>query len=325
MYHATMQSNGPEGFPRGWFVVAFSEELGSGDVRPLRYFAQDLVLFRGWDGEARVLDAHCPHMGAHLGFGGTVVDDTVRCPFHAWRFGGDGRCVDVPYASKIPPRACVRSWTVQERNGVVLVWYSPTGQAPDYEIPELPEYGAHDWTSWRWSMREIRTQCREIVENVADLAHFPTVHGTDVLSFENDFAGHIAVQRSEGLAHPKGGGTDRFKLTATYYGPAYQISVMDSALPNRLLNCHTPIDEHRLHLRFGVMLPVMGDRARTEGFAERYVDNLTVGFGQDVQIWEHKRWRDRPLLCDGDGAIGKLRRWYRQFYEDTAATSRASD
>ena len=44
------------------------------------------------------------------------------------------------------------------------------------------------------------------------------------------------------------------------------------------------------------------------------VDLVTYPFGQDVAIWEHKVWRDRPTLCDGDGAIGALRRWYRQFY-----------
>src|SRR5689334_23634300 len=42
------------------------------------------------------LPIYCPHLGAHLGIGGTVVGDSIKCPFHAWRFGGDGACVDVP-------------------------------------------------------------------------------------------------------------------------------------------------------------------------------------------------------------------------------------
>jgi 3-ketosteroid 9alpha-monooxygenase subunit A len=63
-----------------------------------------------------------------------------------------------------------------------------------------------------------------------------------------------------------------------------------------------------------VMLKKVGDDKKMARYAKAYADNLTVGFQQDVAIWENKVWRDRPTLCDGDGAIGALRRWYRQFY-----------
>jgi 3-ketosteroid 9alpha-monooxygenase subunit A len=71
--------------PSGWFQVAWSAEIGVGDVRPLRYFDTDLVAFRGTSGRLTVLDAHCPHMGADLGYGGRVEGDDIVCPFHAWR------------------------------------------------------------------------------------------------------------------------------------------------------------------------------------------------------------------------------------------------
>jgi 3-ketosteroid 9alpha-monooxygenase subunit A len=312
-----------EGYPRGWFVIAFSDDLAVGEVKPLKYFGRELVLFRGEDGEAAVLDAYCPHLGAHLGYGGKVVDCTLRCPFHAWRFDRAGRCVEVPYAKKIPPRAQLEPWLVRERNGLIFVWHARNGEAPDYEIPVIAEHGSPDWTPWHKKLLTIRTQPREIVENVADKAHFPEVHGTHVAKFENEFIGHMAIQRTEGVAYPRGGGEDRFKLTATYHGPAYQITEMESVLENRLLNCHTPIDQHTLHLRFGVMLKLAGNAGRTAKFADAYVENLQVGFGEDIAIWEHKAYRDAPLLCDGDGAIGKLRRWYRQFYEDNPSDATA--
>jgi hypothetical protein len=61
------------GYPRGWFVIQFSDELGRGDVKPLRYFGKDLVLFRTESGKPAILDAYCPHLGAHLGHGGKVA------------------------------------------------------------------------------------------------------------------------------------------------------------------------------------------------------------------------------------------------------------
>ena len=105
---------------------------------------------------------------------------------------------------------------------------------------------------------------------------------------------------------------DHFQIEATYYGPAFQISHMDGVLKSVLLMAHTPIDEERLDLRFAVSLERSGPR--TEQFAEFYAENLRLGFHEDIDIWEHKVYRDRPRLCEGDGPIGRLRTWYRQFY-----------
>jgi len=308
------------GYATGWFAVATSDELPAGGVLSMKYFGQKLVAFRGDAGAVRVLDAYCPHLGADLGVGGKVVEDTIRCPFHAWRFAGDGACVEVPYATKIPPRACVKAWPVRERNGLVFVWHDLLGRAPSYEIPEMPEHGSPEWTPWTFNQITIRTQPREIIENVADSGHFPAVHGTHLEQFSNEFVEHMAIQRSAGVAYPRGGGSDKFNLTATYYGPSYQVTEMESFIPNRLINCHAPIDEDSLVLRFGVMLKKVFDDAKMAKYSAAYINNLQVGFAEDRQIWENKVWRDRPTLCDGDGAIGALRRWYRQFYPEVEAT-----
>ena len=59
-------------YANGWFQIAYSDELAPGDVKAVRNFGQDFVLFRTEAGVAHVLDAHCPHLGAHLGYGGKV-------------------------------------------------------------------------------------------------------------------------------------------------------------------------------------------------------------------------------------------------------------
>jgi 3-ketosteroid 9alpha-monooxygenase subunit A len=42
------------------------------------------------------------------------------------------------------------------------------------------------------------------------------------------------------------------------------------------------------------------------------------GFEQDVEIWKNKARIDNPLLCEEDGPVYQLRRWYEQFYVDVA-------
>ena len=308
----------PTGFPRGWFVVAWSDDLTAAEVKPMRYFGQDLVLFRDALGEPAILDAYCPHLGAHLGHGGEVVDGTVKCPFHAWRFDGTGRCVDIPYKkSKIPKQAKVRAWTTIEKNGAIFVWHGADGGAPDWQVPPIECVGDSGWTPWSKNQVQIATHPREIVENVADKAHFPTVHRTHVSVFENFYDDHRATQHTVGVATPPKGGEDRFDITATYHGPAFQISDMKGYLHATLFLAHTPIEENLLDLRFAVALERSGPK--TDDFSKLYVENLTLGFHEDIAIWEHKVFRDKPRLCDGDGPLGRLRLWYKQFYRPVSA------
>jgi 3-ketosteroid 9alpha-monooxygenase subunit A len=312
------------GYPKGWFVIAFSDELPKGGVLSLEYFGKQLVLYRGETGSVHLLDAYCAHLGAHLGAGGKVVGETIECPFHAWRYGGDGRCVEIPYAKKIPVKACVESWTVREQNGLIHMWHHPERSAPEFDIPALEEWDKPGWTRWTMSKIRIKTHPKEIVENVVDKAHFAKVHNTHVEEFENEFDGHKATQRTRAVAYPVGGGKDEFEITATYFGPGFQISWMHGVLDARLLNAHTPIDEQHVDLRFGVLLKVVGgNEQKTQKFAEMYAENLRLGFHQDIAIWENKKYREVPVLCDGDGPIIKLRHWYAQFYGNGAPAAGA--
>ena len=37
-------------------------------------------------------------------------------------------------------------------------------------------------------------------------------------------------------------------------------------------------------------------------------------YKEDTKIWEAKAYRDKPVLCDGDGTIMRFRQWYGTFY-----------
>jgi 3-ketosteroid 9alpha-monooxygenase subunit A len=308
------------GFPRGWFAACWSSELGTDGPRPLNYFDQHMVLWRDQDGVAQCIHAFCPHLGANLAIGGQIVEGRIQCPFHAWEFQGDGTCVHIPYIRntmpKVPPQ---RTWPVVEKNGVVFIWHDAFGAAPEWEVPDIEDYGSDQWTPWYENQITVKTHPREIVENVADSAHFPVVHRTMVSKFENIYEDHKATQHTMGTATPPSGGSDTFDIWATYYGPAFQISDMKGYLHSRLFLAHTPISENELHLRFAVSLKRKGPK--TEKFAKYYVENLRLGFHEDIDIWENKLFRERPRLCDGDGPIGKLRLWYSQFYKASGAAA----
>lgn len=302
-------------FAKGWYLACWSADLGPKEVKPIRAFARDFVLYRGEDGAPVMLDAHCPHLGAHLGHGGKVVGNEIVCPFHAWQFGPSGRCTKVPYATRIPPRAEVGSYVVREHSGMILVFHSPDGSAPDYEVPTITELGDPAYTHLERAELEIATQAREVIENVADKAHFLPVHNTRVDDFEVIIDGPRATQRSVGKGRNLKGEKIDVLSVATYHGPAVQFTHLAWAYPMVLINAHLPIDEKRLLMRFGVTLKVGEGVKLPPQVLEAHVAAARDGYFQDVAIWENKCWRDTPILADGDGPIGKVRSWYASFFE----------
>ena len=67
----------PPPYPNGWYRICLSSDVKKGEVIPITAFGQELVVFRGQNGKLGVLNAFCPHLGTHLGHGGTVENDNV--------------------------------------------------------------------------------------------------------------------------------------------------------------------------------------------------------------------------------------------------------
>jgi 3-ketosteroid 9alpha-monooxygenase subunit A len=306
-------------FATGWYLVGWSRDLAKGGVKPLRHFARDLVLYRGEDGAATLLDAHCPHLGAHLGHGGRVDGNDIVCRFHAWKLGSSGACVAIPYAAKVPPRARVRSYLVREHSGMILAFFGPEGEEPDYDVPVVDELSDPAWTPLETAEIEIATQAREVIENIADRAHFLPVHNTRIDDFEVIIDGPRATQRTVGKGRNLEGEKIDVVTVATYHGPGVQFTRLGWAYPMVLVNAHVPIDENRLLLRFGVSLRAGEGVELPRPVIEAHVAAARNGYFQDVAIWEHKCWRDTPVLVAGDGPIMKVRKWYASFFPGATA------
>ncbi len=304
-----------EKFAKGWYLVCWSEDLGAKDVKPLRYFGEDYVLFRGEDGLPTLLAAHCPHLGAHLGYGGRVEGNDIVCPFHAWRFDSSGRCTEVPYAKRIPPRAAVEAYGAREHSGMILAYFGPEGSEADYDVPAIDELSDPAWTSLERAQIEIATHPREVVENIGDLAHFMPVHNMLIDDFQVILDGPRATQRTVGRGHNLENQPIPVVSVATYHGPAIQFTRLQWAYDMLLINAHIPIEENRLLLRFGVMIKAGEGVTLPREVLSAHVTAARDGYFEDVTIWENKRWRDQPIFAEGDGPIADVRKWYRSFFE----------
>ncbi|MFC6063583.1 Rieske 2Fe-2S domain-containing protein [Streptomyces ochraceiscleroticus] len=324
----------PARFARGWHCLGLADHFKDGEPHEIEAFGTKLVVFQGADDKAlHVLNAYCPHMGGNLAHG-SVKGDTVACPFHDWRWAGNGRCAGVPYARRVPPRARTRAWTTLEENGQLFVWHDPEGNPPPPEvtIPRIEGAFSDEWSDWTWhTLRVDGANCREIVDNIVDMAHFYYVHYSFPTYFKNVFEGHIATQYMESAPREDvdlGALSAPLRSDASYYGPSYMIDRLWSPVAGTdglememvLINCHYPVDENSFVLQYGAIvrkLPGMSDAEAAEA-ARHTSRGLAAGFEQDVEIWRHKTRIDNPLLTEEDGPVYQLRRWYEQFYRDAA-------
>jgi 3-ketosteroid 9alpha-monooxygenase subunit A len=309
-------------FPEGWFQVAYSDDLAPAQIERLHYFGRDLVLFRTESGVAQVLNAYCAHVGAHLGVGGTVVGERIRCPFHAWEYGTDGHCKAIPYSPHIPQAAVIPRWPTQERSGIIFVWHSPVGNPPSWDPPELPEYGASEWGEYIRHRRIIRTTVQEIGENVVDTAHGVYVHGgrmgPEAPKWSFEFEGH-KVNADIRKFTPSMGATFTHKVTLHGIGISTNRSVADMPLGRGrkvFWTTNTPIDASTVEVRFSTLAA----RATVDdptGELSRHSARATfMEFEKDLPIWENKTYLPTPVLCKGDGPIGRYRLWVQQFYPE---------
>jgi 3-ketosteroid 9alpha-monooxygenase subunit A len=313
-----------ERYARGWHCLGLANRFTEKPVA-LNYFGTKLAAYRGEDGQVHILDGYCPHMGADLTLG-CVEGNSLRCPFHSWRWGADGVCDEIPYAKRIPPKAVIKSWPTMEQNNLLFVWNDPEGNGPiaEQSIPRIDDCFSPDWTSWAVEVIHIPINARELVDNMADVAHFGPTHGANATSFKNIVDGHVYTQQmtshSEILAEDS-----ELQSEATYYGPAYMNTYMSGQMSgidvaSRLLVAHVPIDTNSFDLYFGVMIkknPALSD-AQNDEIVKGYVEANRTAFYQDVAIWKTKTRIDNPLLCDGDGPVNLLRQWYSQFYQNIA-------
>lgn len=315
-------------FARGWYLALYSDELPIGAVHSLEYLGRRLVAFRGEDGRAAILDAHCPHLGAHFGVGGRVDGSRLRCPFHGWAFSADGVCREIPYARRIPAQARARSHPVVERNGALFFWLDPESGPPTFEVPVLPEWGHPDWgTAWHHTVWVVRTHPLDILENGIDFPHSMPVHGFDAPRGFHAFDGPLYRWGAETgktieLLDDR---RERFRFAVETWGLGVSHVHYDGLFSVVFQIGQTPIDATTTRIAFSILTRAR-DRNHPEiGPAlERYVADNVRTFEQDFPIWENKVYRERPLLCEGDGPIHAFRRWAAQFYPSAIASSGSS-
>ncbi|KAG0353143.1 hypothetical protein BGZ54_002392 [Gamsiella multidivaricata] len=329
----------PPPYPNGWYKLARSADVKPGQVLSVNGLGRAFAVFRGEvDEEVHILDALCPHLGANIAIGGVVEGDAVKCPFHGWKFDGNGLCIDIPYAKSIPSLAKTKQWTHREFAGVIVVWYDAEDREPMYEPVSFPlAEGTFRRVGYRRGTLPMHIQ--DFAENAADWMHFSLLHDrlsipildrffyvthktecnydpeTNAYNFVfNDYPSVHSIFSNKPIEAAKA--TAQVEFTGPgglvyfrFFTPKGQVVIVKSFLP---------VGEKGLQL-------TMEDEAYAENtvpwfVAKHVIREANKAFDDDIFVWRHKTYLRRPLFVKEDASVKQFRDYYKKFYSPNSRT-----
>lgn len=235
-----------------WYCAGWSRELAAGPVGR-QLLGQHVALFRDASGTARALGARCPHRGADLARG-SVIDGCIECPFHGWRFDGDGHCVRVPSqpeGMKISTLARVPAFPLQELHGTLWIWMGngePQRGDPPHDPVSQPSRSVRRLF---FDAQLVEAPFLTVLENAFDKAHLPFIHRR---SFGPDQVSLVARQQVSIDADGRGLRAHDDARSPWHVEPKVPRGLV-GVLGPVFFGLRTPIAQHmRFHVNAGVQI-----------------------------------------------------------------------
>jgi phenylpropionate dioxygenase-like ring-hydroxylating dioxygenase large terminal subunit len=331
-------------YPTGWFQIAWSDEVAVGEIKSLRYFGEDLILWRGEDGALTAQDAYCLHLGMNIGVRGTVEGNEVKCPWHGWKWNAEGRNTEIPFSELTCKTSLkLKTYPLVDWYGAVLVWHDLAGREPMWQpdvIPDLEEEGSHfPFLPSCRIVHRIKAHPQMPLENSCDIFHVHYVHGGEPANLISlDFDGPYAIEQ---LGVDYGSKKEKTWLTpdgqeqAVIHARMGGIGNTWLKFPAQLIagiqiTNVTPVDDVYSDYWFGMTTRRKDEVSEEPSGRERKMIDLQMKvIEQDFFTWENMKVLHAPNFAPEEAKnYSALRRWARQFYpnlEDGADMSGAED
>lgn len=180
-------------FAANWACIGFGKDVPEpGDVRPVDFLGQPLLVVRDTEGAVRVFQNVCRHRGMILVKEPARLAGPIRCPYHSWSYDLTGRLRATPHVGGPgkPSHPCIdRSelGLVEVRSALFMdmVFVNLSGEAPafaDYVAPLSARWGEFTGQALHHGgpdcsvVFDIRTNWKLAAENYCESYHLPWVH-----------------------------------------------------------------------------------------------------------------------------------------------------
>ncbi|SLN76730.1 aromatic ring-hydroxylating oxygenase subunit alpha [Oceanibacterium hippocampi] len=222
-------------FETGWVAAGFGADISRpGDIRPVELWGLPMLLVRGRDGEIRVFHNVCSHRGMRLVDAPGHANGLIRCRYHAWSYGLDGRLRATPHVGGPGrnelagfDRDCHGLTEIRSACWMDVVFVNPDGLAAGFETRIEPL--AERWRDFAGrtlypgaadSRFELAVACnwKLAVENYCESYHLPWVHpGLNSYSRLED---HYPIRNRDGDGF-SGQGSTAYRPTLAGDGRAF--------------------------------------------------------------------------------------------------------
>ena len=238
-----------------------TDVVADGPPHRVRLLGEDLVAFRDTSGRVGLVHHACPHRAAPLVFARNE-EDGLRCVYHGWKFGVDGRCQDIATEAPGSPlcrTARIKAYPVRERGGVLWAWMGPAAEPPP--LPDL-EWNLVPAEQVHLSMRIQECNWLQALEGEIDSAHAAILHArVDQRSTINQWRQaqdlvpkFECVQHASGVniaARRKAGDVSDYVRVNQFLLPFYTLVPPQTQYPELSGHAWVPVDdEHTLCLMF---------------------------------------------------------------------------
>jgi phenylpropionate dioxygenase-like ring-hydroxylating dioxygenase large terminal subunit len=353
-FHSSSKKTRLPPFPNSWFHLASFSEFKKDEIRSFKFLGHDIIAFKSGDDSITVMDAYCPHLGAHLGRdakgrNNQLKNGCVECPYHHLTFDAQGTCVKGTSRASVP-KAKVFTWETEIVEGLVFVYHHKDKLPSTWKVSEFfrPE---GTWSRPYMSYHGVHPiHPQDAAENSVDTLHFRTLHQFDQV---DQITEAVADRQHfyQTLHIGKMGILPKFMRNVPIYSVVKEAAVgvgfpmaHNRFHPIGLQVNHlvflTPIDETSTNFWF--YFQVSFSEVKVPRFLKRQKERLDRHLNkhvkravdravyrtaytvlspmfvfinsQDLDIWSTKSYCEKPILLEDDGNIHLFRKWCKQFY-----------
>lgn len=288
-----------------WYAILSSDEVPADRPIAARRLGLDLVAWRSAGQVALAVD-RCPHRDVRLS-PGRLVDGTIECPFHGFRYDGAGACTAVPAQPDrpIPGSLVLRTLPARDEHGFIWAWTGPSAPPPG-PVPFF-DFAGLGWAGSQF-IEPVNCHYTRGIENQLDFPHLPFVHRNSigrslqpamdvVTEQEGDVIRGFLADQPGGFLELLGPNVWRLRL-----GPTWGFLAM------------APVDDERMVYYSRAYQPYLtrGPLAWLVGLANRWANRFVLR--QDLAVVQShppgpSRLRGGEALIAADGPIIAYRRW----------------
>lgn len=297
-----------------WYPILPIDELAPGQVKQTRLFTTPIAIYRDEEGDCHALEDACAHRSAPLSKG-EVIGSTLRCPYHGWRYDGEGQCQVIPTLEDDQPisdRVKVRAFPVLEACGLLWIWPGEpeaASQWPEMVSLEQEYFDSPDWKVANYS-RAFDFRHSLLIENLLDPAHIHFVHAGTMSTPEN--AGPITPE----LTITQGGFNNRkpgaYGVFSAFQGPALVTLYFNFGPGSEQTQFFYCIPETDTTMR-------LLSRIYTHASSQRPIESIIAGIdhvlAEDIEVLLPVEQRLREgypqtgMMVQADRAIMEYKRW----------------